>query len=168
MSNNQPPKHPVTLQQLAGIFGSMTQGTAELLGGHPGFVDEVRNIYLSFLTSPTTIKLLGYNPTVPNTHTTPIKTLRKEILDIKASVTTLSNTVKGQKPKAGASRPTITHPTTPSPTGATGIQGKEAGPKQPSHTYASKAATNARPSVVINLEGTKLSTPPMRSTFAPS
>ena len=65
MSNNQQPKHPTTLQQLAGVFGSMTQATNKILGGHPGFVDEVRNLYTHSSHPPLRQEYWG---TVPPPH----------------------------------------------------------------------------------------------------
>ena len=137
MSEKQPePKHPTTLPQIAGVFSSITQATNEILGGNPVFLDEVRNLYTSFLTSPTTIKILGYNPTTRTNTTNPSDPLRKEILAIKDTVTALSKAVKGQQPKSNPPQ-THTQPT----------QGTKSPP-----TYASKTATRARPSVVVELE----------------
>jgi hypothetical protein len=95
MSNtSQQPNHPTTLPQLAGIFGSLTQATNEVLGGNPEFVAEVRNLYTSFLASPTTIKILGYNPTIHPAKITPSDSLHKETHAIKDAVTTLSKAVQ--------------------------------------------------------------------------
>jgi hypothetical protein len=98
--------HPPSLQQLAGVLSSVTESTQNILGGNPVFLDEVRNIYRSFLTSPTTCQLLGSNPLAANPTTPPSETFRKEILNIKESITALSTTVSSLLPKATAPRAT--------------------------------------------------------------
>ena len=95
MSNtNQQPKHSTTFSQLAGIFNSLTQATDEILGGNPDSIDEVQNLYTSFLASPTTIKILGYNPTTHPAKIAPSDSLHEETLAIKDAVTTLSKAVQ--------------------------------------------------------------------------
>ena len=143
MSKDHQPTHPTTLPQIAGVFGSLTQATNEILGGNPVFLDEVRNIYTSFLTSPTTIKILGYKPTAPHPQNQPSDSLRKEILDIKATISTLCKSMQGAKSPSGKA-PATTPPKTP-PTQGVPI-------KPPPPTYASKTSARARPSVVVDLE----------------
>ncbi|KAI0254141.1 hypothetical protein BJV78DRAFT_1351387 [Lactifluus subvellereus] len=92
-TTNSQPDPPPTLQQLAGVLSSVTEATKHMLDGTPGLRDEIRNVYQSFLSSPTTIKVLGNTPTTPNTPAPPSDTLHKEILAMKDSLATLSKTV---------------------------------------------------------------------------
>ena len=151
MSDNTPPKHPLTLQQIAGTLSSVTHATNEILGGNPVFVAEVQNIYKSFLSSPTTIKLLGFNPTSQPHTTTPSEPLRKEISEMKKAIDALSKAVKVPLPGTGANQPKITPITPTTPTGTTRAQGKTPG-KNSTHTYASLAASPAHPSAVLELK----------------
>ena len=107
MSKDHQPTHPTTLPQIAGVFSSLTQATNEILGGNPVFLDKVCNIYTSFLTSPTTIKILGYKPTAPHPQNQPSDSLCKEILDIKATISTLCKSMQGAKFPSGKA-PTVT------------------------------------------------------------
>ena len=158
MSNNQQPKPPPpTIPQIAGIFGSLTQSANEILSGNKGYVAEIRNLYTSFLTSPTTIKILGFNPTIQPPNPPNTDTLHQEILGIKKTITALSKAVSSaQKP--------ATQKATPPPTNTpTGSQPQKKTQKTsgviPMLTYASKAATPLRPSAVVTFRGTGIPEP---------
>lgn len=124
MPENENFHPPSTLLQIAGVLSSITHATNEILGGNPGLVAEVQNLYRSFLSSPTTIKLLGFDPTSPP-KTTPLPDpLRKEILTMKESITTLSKVVQSLQPKTGASKPPTNPITPPTPTSAPRAKGQ--------------------------------------------
>ena len=150
MSKNDSPHPPSTLPQIAGVFSSITHATNEILGGNPGFVAEVQNLYKSFLSSPTTIKILGFDPTSPPKHAPPSDPLRKEILTMKETITALSKAVTSLQPKAGAAKAPTTPSTPTPPKGTPRDKGSNPGAKTP-QTYASLATSPARPSAVVEM-----------------
>jgi hypothetical protein len=160
MSKNDLPHPPSTLPQIAGVFSSITHATNEIFGGNPGFVAEVQNLYKAFLSSPTTIKILGFDPTSPPKHTPPSDPLRKEILT--ETITALSKAVTSLQPKAGAAKAPTTPNTPTPPKGTPKDKGSNPGAKTP-QTYASLATSPARPSAVLEMGQAQITNrlPPM-------
>jgi hypothetical protein len=143
--NTSQSHHPPTLQQIAGVLSSITEATQLILRGNPALVAEVRNLYTSFLTSPTTIKALGGKPTLPTSTSNLSDPLRKEILEIKETISALSKAVNKSSP--------LTANPTPS-----------SNPKNfkvhSTPTYATLAASPPRPSAVLEMNGTQIQNRP--------
>ena len=139
------------LQQLTGILSSVTHTFNEILGGNPIFVAKVQNIYELFLSSPTTIKLLGYNPMSQTCTTPPSDPLHKEISEMKKAIDALSKAVKVPPPGTGANQPNKTPIAPPTTKGTTRAQGKNSGSKSP-QTYVSLATSPACISAVLELK----------------
>lgn len=163
MSNSQQPKHPPTPQQVAGVLCSVTEATNEILGGNPTLLAEIRNKYISFLTSPTTIKVLGFDPTAQPHNTPTSDPLCKEILNMKESIATLSKAVHSLQPKVMA-KTTQTHPnpaitTSSNPKTKGMVKGKRNPP-----TYATQAALPPRPSLVLELGQAQIGSRPSPAT----
>jgi hypothetical protein len=73
MPENENFHPPSTLSQIAGVLSSITHATNEILGGNPGLVAEVQNLYRSVLSSPTTTKLLGVRSHIPSQDNPPLR-----------------------------------------------------------------------------------------------
>jgi hypothetical protein len=147
------------LQQIAGTLSSITDATQTILGGNPVLIDEVRNLYRSFLTSPTTIRLLGSNPlNATPTTTQPSDSLRKEILAIKDTVSALSKAMSSSSKAAAQKAP---NPSTLTPDQCGHPKNKVQKTSGVTHmpTYATKAATPPRPSAVVDLRSITITGP---------
>lgn len=150
--NNSNEDNPPTIQQLAGVLNSVTAASRELLALNPDqlLVGEIRHIYKSFITCPTTTAIMGSTPAVENTQSNPSNALRKEILEIKETLAALSKAVNSPLPKATAAKqadPSQPQKTHGNPKTSGKISGVSTTP-----TYASLAAAPARASAMVELE----------------
>jgi hypothetical protein len=136
----------------------VTEATNEILEGNPNLLAEVQNKYHSFLSSPTTIKILGFNPTAQHYPEPTSDPLCKEILDMKESIATLSKAVHSLMPKATAKTTPPPKPTNPQSSNPT-TKGMVKGKKNPP-TYAAQTALPPRPSLVLDLGKVQISSRP--------
>ena len=163
MSNIPTPKNLPTTQQIDAVLGSVISGSQTLLNMDMKNYADLRASFLKFYSHPTFQLLLGLPPQNPPAPAPPDNQLKAELTELRSTISALSVTVAGLQPKAKEAK-TSPPLKTPPPTGTPSAQGK--GPKQAqTPTYASKAASKARPSLVLDI-GANDSQPRLHSELA--
>ena len=144
-----PPKLPPTTQQINAVLGSVIGGTQTLLNADMKHYADLRNFFLKFYMHPIFQLVLGFPP--QNTPTAPPQDnlLHAELASLRSTISALSVTVAGLQSKAKEvkasppSKPTIL-------SGTASAQGKGSTQSKPP-TYASKATSPTRLSLVLKL-----------------
>ncbi|KAF8493785.1 hypothetical protein F5888DRAFT_1806112 [Russula emetica] len=142
-----------TPQQISGSLKSVLMAAQKLISSDSKHLPDLRTSFLQFYHNPTFQLILGLPTQNQHAPSPPDNQLRAELADLKSSISALSKTVASLQPKAKGAQVPLTPAQTPPPKGNPSTQGK--GPTHPPlSTYASKAATKARPSLVLDLGAT--------------
>ncbi|KAF8488436.1 hypothetical protein F5888DRAFT_1809690 [Russula emetica] len=142
-----------TPQQISGSLKSVLMAAQKLISSDSKHFPDLRTSFLQFYHNPTSQLILGLPTQNQHAPSPPDNQLRAELADLKSSISALSKTVASLQPKAKGAQVPLTPAQTPPPKGNPSAQGK--GPMHPPlSTYASKAATKARPSLVLDLRAT--------------
>jgi hypothetical protein len=135
-----PPEIPPTTKQVAATLSSVINAAQRLISTDPKHGAVLRSTFLQFYYSPTFQLILGLPSPQDNQ-------LKAELAEIKSTIAALSKAVKVQQPPQGTQPPPAK---TPPPKGKPSAQAKGQTPTPPP-TYASKAASPSRPSLVVEL-----------------
>ena len=150
MSNIPTPKQiPPTPQQVDRTLQSAVQAAQQLIASDPKHFANLRASFLALYTHPTFQLILGIPNQVPAHQPPQNNQIHSELNTIKSSIQALSKTVADLQPKVKEAKapPALQNP---SPAGKPNTQGK--GSLQPNTTtYASKAASKPRASLVLDL-----------------
>ena len=145
-----PQKFPPTTAQVDATLGSVLSATQSLLNADSNHYAALRASFIKFYSHPTFQLVLGVPHQAPSNiaPSPPDKQLTAELAEIKSTISALSKAVTSLQPKAKGAQAPSTQP--PPPKGNPSAQGKG-----PSHvnppTFASTAASKARPSLVMEL-----------------
>jgi len=140
-SQQQPP----STQRIAGALRSVLNASQELITSNPEAIHNLRQTYLQFYAHPVFTLILGIPSQNSASPQTP-QPLQKQLDTITSSIQALSKTVEGLKPF----QPTHTAQTTPAPPSKKAPQQGQGKSAITPPTYATKAAEQARPSLVFN------------------
>jgi hypothetical protein len=146
------PKSPLpTAQQLDNTLQNVIAVTQGLIAKDPTNFANLRASYLTFYTHPTFQLILGIPSQVTANPPPPTNQLQAELASIKSSISALTKSVADLQPKViGAKAPNAKKPP---PTGKPSTQGKGP-PSTTTPTYASKAASKLRSSLVLDIGAT--------------
>ena len=149
MSNVPTPKEiPPTPQQVDRTLQAVVGHAQHLIAEDPRHFAALRASFLALYTHPTFQLILGIPSQITPTTTPPNPQLKAELSELKSNIQALSKAVTDLQPKVTKVQATAAQP--PLPTGNTSAQGKGHSPPPPP-TFASKAASKPRPSLVLNL-----------------
>ena len=146
-----PKEIPPTPQQVDRILQSVVAHTQQLIADDPRHFANLQASFLAFYTHPTFQLILGIPSQVPSAPSPPTNQLKSELSDLKSTSQALSRTVADLQPKVTRVQAPSAHP--PPPAGTTSAQGKGPSPTTPLPTFASKAASKPRPSLVLEFGG---------------
>ena len=150
MSNVPTPKTiPPTPQQVDRTLQVVVGHAQNIITNDPTQFAALRASFLAFYTHPTFQLILGIPSQVPPTNSPPLPNslLKAELSELKSTIQALSKTVSDLQPKVTRAQPPPPAQTPPH-TGNPSAQGKGPSPPPPP-TYASRAATPARASLVL-------------------
>ena len=152
MSNIPTPKEiPPTPEQVDRTLQSVISAAQKLISSDPRHFANLRSSFLAMYTHPTFQLILGIPSQVSANSAPPNNQIQSELTVIKSSILALSKTVADLQPKVTGAKAPTSQPT-PS-TGNPGAQGKGPPPLR-NPTYASKAASKPRPSLVLDIGAT--------------
>jgi hypothetical protein len=152
MSNIPTPKEiPPTPQQVDRTLQSVIGAAQSLITSDPRHFANLRASFLAFYTHPTFQLILGIPSQTPAKDPPPNKQLQTDLNALKSSITALTKSVADLQPKVKEAKAPTSNP--PPPTGNPNAQGKGRNPAS-TPTYASKAASRPRPSLVLDLGAT--------------
>ncbi|KAN0102394.1 hypothetical protein V8E52_011988 [Russula decolorans] len=149
MSNIPTPAHPPppTTQQIAGVLQSALNAGQTLLQSQPHQLEALRTTFIQFYAHPTFQLILGIPTQSPAPSTTTNNQLKAELTDIKSTLHMLSKAVTGLQSK-GAPAPKLPTPP-PKVAPSAQVTGQKLTSAPP--TFAAKAATSARPSLIVDI-----------------
>ncbi|KAN0113642.1 hypothetical protein V8E52_007568, partial [Russula decolorans] len=149
MSNIPTPAHPPppTTQQIAGVLQSALNAGQTLLQSQPHQLEALRTTFIQFYAHPTFQLILGIPTQSPAPSTTTNNQLKAELTDIKSTLHMLSKAVTGLQSK-GAPAPKLPTPP-PKVAPSAQVTGQKLTSAPP--TFAAKAATPARPSLIVDI-----------------
>ena len=157
-----PKEIPPTTQQVDRILQTVVVHVQQLIADDPRHFANLRASFLAFYTHPTFQLILGIPFQVSPSTSPPTKQLSAELSELKSTIQALSKTVSNLQPKVTRAQAPTTQP--PPPKGNISAQGKGPSPPPPS-TYASKAASTRRPSLVLNIGDPTLTNEQLQSAL---
>ena len=150
MSNIPTPTNaPPTPQQVDRTLHSVVNAAQQLIAKDARHFANLRASFLAFYTHPTFQLILGIPSQVPPTASPPNNQQQSELTEIKSAIKALTKSVVDLQPKVNeAKAPSVKNPP---PTGNASAQGKGPASLTQTPTYASKAASKSRPSLVLDI-----------------
>ena len=161
-----PTKPLPTTQQVDQLLRTTVEAAQRLIAADPRHFANLRASFLALYTHPTFQLILGIPPPGHPTLSSPHKQQPPELTEIKSAIKALTKSVADLQPKVKEAKASSAK--NPPPAGTASAQGK--GPATPTQTptFASKAASKPRPSLVLDIGATNpddRSTPHLNDTL---
>ena len=163
MSKVPTPKEiPPTTQQVDRTLQTAVAHAQHLIADDPRHFAALRASFLALYTHPTFQLILGIPTQIPPNTPPPTNQFKTELSELKSNIQALSKAVSDLQPKVPRAQAPAAQP--PPPKGNPSAQGKGPSPPPPS-TYASKAASTRRPSLVLNIGDSTLTNEELQSAL---